>query len=96
MDTTGDKDNVGGVTVRAVTRASQDTAVAVIEAGPVQISSIWVVFLGSGRPRVAWPKNANGYPIISIPDDQVRQAVEAEIISRIPAWDQPAQASQSP
>lgn len=75
----------GAFKLRSVKQVSDALAVAVVEVGPVTISSVWISDI-AGKPKVAWPRSARGYPIVSVSDDELRDEIEGEIADVVLGW----------
>lgn len=75
----------GAFKLRKIRQVNPQTAVAAIDVGPVCIGSVWVNDC-AGDPVVMWPRSARGFPVITIEDDQLRQDIEAAIVSAVKGW----------
>ncbi len=71
--------------LQSVRQINDTFAVASVGVGSVIISSIWVSDI-SGAPKVGWPRSARGFPIAEIADDELRHAIESEILAVIAGW----------
>jgi hypothetical protein len=70
--------SVPNIEVLRVVDLGDGRSVATIRCGPWQLGSIFIL-----EGRVSWPRTARGYPIVECIDDELRQRVEAAILSRV-------------